>query len=166
MPSVVDGGLSLDASTFDVHARGPSRPVHLSRPARTASRAGPNKLSGRPESGTRLPEWLTDWSLQAVDNFKGANHTPPAWRVGGARLAGDTPPGGGWAPPGGEKRKMKRKRMRNRWWQERRRFRLLITRDSRLLLTPTIVPDFAIFLSVALSMVIWYNTAIGKRRLV
>ena len=154
------GGLSLDASTFDVHARGPSRPVHLSRPARTASRAGPNKLLGRPESGTRLPEWLTDWSFQAVDNFKGANHTPRL--AGGGASSG----GGGWAPPGGEKRKMKRKRMRNRWWQERRRFRLLITRDSRLLLTPTIVPDFAIFLSVALSMVIWYNTAIDKRRLV
>ena len=82
------GGLSLDASTFDVHARGPSRPVHLSGPARTASRAGPNKLSGRPESGTRLPEWLTDWSLQAVDNFKGANHTPPPGGWGGSSGGG------------------------------------------------------------------------------
>ena len=85
------GGHSLDASTFDVHARGPSRPVHLSGPARTASRAGPNKLLGRPESGTRLPEWLTDWSFQAVDNFKGANHTP--------RLAGGGASSGGGVGP-------------------------------------------------------------------
>ena len=91
LPWSMGGGLSLDASTFDVHARGPSRPVHLSRPARTASRAGPNKLLGRPESGTRLPEWLTDWSFQAVDNFKGANHTP--------RLAGGGASSGGGVGP-------------------------------------------------------------------